>query len=102
MFSSGRNIIPPRLVGQNAIPPPTIIPHPETVYKKCWLRSCVTILCIRIKHYLKLVMVSAVDRAKRTLVSHLKSLAVVYRVLLSVARDSSDQAALGESLAPVF
>ena len=36
-------------------------------------------------------MVSAVDRTKRALVSLLKSLAVVYRVVLSVTRESSDQ-----------
>ena len=61
-----------------------------------------TILCIRIKHYLKLVMVSAVDRAKRTLVSLLKSLAVVYRVLLSVARDSSDQEVRSGGVGPAL
>ena len=48
------------------------------------------LLCQRIRFYSNL-MASALDRAKRVLVTLLKSLATAYGLVLTLTRDSSDK-----------
>ena len=70
-FGTVKRVLTPQISAQTAIASP--------------------IHCIPINLHSKFIMVSTIDRAKRCLVSLLKSLAVVYGIALDISRDASDK-----------